>query len=228
MLAGSILDILKPWPLAFIVDCVLDHKPPPHWFGPGAVFNHAALLAGLSTALLVVYFLHGAVVAAQDYLPAEARLHWLTRLQNKLFALLRRLSPRIQPVARESEIWPVQTLGNCLGALLSIAVMFWMNIYLTLLALALVPFAALTIKSFGAKQAGNRSWELAYRLSIALIFALGAAAITWVGAVQVAARHLTTGELLVFLAYLVRNFEPFRKPFIADSTAKDLPQTPQR
>src|SRR5271156_3008744 len=74
MLASTALNVLKPWPLALIVDCVLDHKPPPHWFGPNAVFNRAALLAGLSTALLLLYLLQGALAAAQNYLSVQVSL----------------------------------------------------------------------------------------------------------------------------------------------------------
>jgi ABC-type multidrug transport system fused ATPase/permease subunit len=201
MLAGAALNVLKPWPLAFIVDCVLDHKPPPHWFGPSALFNRAALLAGLSTALLLLYLLQGAFAATRDYLSAQFGLRELTLPRNEIFAWLQRHSP---PFRQDALVSLVAML----------IVMAWMNIYLTLLSLALLPLVTLTFKSFGDKIRGhtcNRGWELACRLAIAVIFALGAAAIAWMGAVQVAARHLTVGELLVFLAYLVQIFEPLNR-----------------
>ncbi len=214
MLAGAIVNLLKPWPLALIVDCVLDHKPPPHWFGPGAVFNHGALLAGLSAALLLLYVLHGVFAVVQNYLPVEISLGWLRRLHNEVVARLSRRWPRLRLNTRDSNMWPVRALQNGLYAFLSVAVMFWMNIYLTLLCMALAPLVVLTFKSFGAKlrDDGKRGWELALRFAITVIFALGTAAIVWLGAVQVASRHLTTGELLVFLAYLAQIFEPLTQP----------------
>jgi ABC-type multidrug transport system fused ATPase/permease subunit len=207
MLTGAALNVLKPWPLAFIVDCVLDHKPPPHWFGPSALFNRAALLAGLSTALLLLYLLQGAFAAVRDYLSVQFGLRELPWPRHKIFAWLQRHSPPFRQDALVS-----------LAAML--IVMAWMNIYLTLLSLALLPLVVLTAKSFGPKirggaaadrPAANRGWELACRVAIVVIFALGTSAIAWVGAVQVAARHLTVGELLVFLAYLAQIFEPLHR-----------------
>jgi len=280
MLASTALNVLKPWPLALIVDCVLDHKPPPHWFGPTAIFNRAALLAGLSAALLLLYLLQGALAAAQNYLSIQVSLRGLTRVRNEVFAWLQRLSLRYHQGARAGDLiyraswdtYAIQTLFQqglmtSLGALLSVvvmlAVMARMNIYLTLLSLVLAPLLAVTIKSFGvrmrdrttlAQQADSRvtsliqqgiaalpltqsytreeseaarfsaqaevaqrrrlsqhGWELAYGFAVAVIFALGAAAITWLGAVQVARQHLTVGELLVFLAYLAQLFEPLNQ-----------------
>jgi ATP-binding cassette, subfamily B, bacterial len=280
MLAGTALNVLKPWPLALIVDCVLGNKPPPHWFGPTAMFNRAALLAGLCMAVLLLYLMQGALAAAQNYLSIQVSLRGLTRLRNEVFAWLQRLSLRFHQGALAGDLiyraswdsYSVQTLFQQglmtgLGALLSLAVMLAvmarMNIYLTLLSLALVPLLVLSIKSFGARmrdcttraqQADSRvtslvqqsiatlpltqsytgeefearrfaeqaykaqklrlsqhGWELVYWFAIAVIFALGAAAITWVGAIQVAARHLTVGELLVFLAYLAQLLEPLNQ-----------------
>ena len=282
MLASTALNVLKPWPLALIVDGVLEHKPLPHWLGSVASWNPPAPLAGLSAALLLLYMLQGALAAAQNYLSIQVSLSGLTRLRNEVFAWLQRLSLRYHQGARAGDLiyraswdtYAIQTLFQqglmtCLGALLSLAVMLAvmarMNIFLTTafnFAL-LLPLLLLSIKSFGARmrdrtalaqQADSRAtslvqqsiaalpltqsytreefeaarfsaqadeaqklrlsqhgWELAYWFVIAVIFALGAAAITWLGAAQVAAGHLTVGELLVFLAYLAQLFEPLNQ-----------------
>jgi ATP-binding cassette subfamily B protein len=280
LLAGTALNVLKPWPLALIVDCVLEHKPLPHWLGSADSWNPPALLAGLSAALLLLYLLQGALAAVQNYLSIQVSLRGLTRLRNEVFAWLQRLSLRYHQGARAGDLiyraswdtYAIQTLFQqglmtCVGALLSLTVMVVvmarMNVYLTLLSLALAPLLLLSIKSFGARmrdrtalaqQADSRAtslvqqsiaalpltqsytredaeaarfsgqadeaqkqrlsqhgWELAYWFVIAVIFALGTAAITWLGAAQVAAGHLTVGELLVFLAYLAQLFEPLNQ-----------------
>ncbi len=280
LLASTALNVIKPWPLALIVDCVLEHKPLPHWLSRAASLNGPALLAGLSAALLLLYLLQGALAAGQNYLSIQVSLNGLTRLRNELFAWLQRLSLRFHQGARAGDLiyraswdtYAIQTLFQqglmtFLTALLSLAVMLAvmarMNISLTLLSLALAPLLILGIKSFGARmrdrttlaqQADSRvtslvqqsiaalpltqsytreefeaakfsvhsgeaqrqrlsqhGWELSYWFVVAVIFALGAASITWLGAAQVAAGHLTVGELLVFLAYLAQLFEPLNQ-----------------
>lgn len=280
MLASTILNVLKPWPLALIVDCVLNHKGPPHWMGRMALWEPASLLAALSAALLLLYISQAALSAAQNYLSIQVSLRGLTLVRNEVFAWLQRLSLRYHQGARAGDLiyraswdtYSVQTLFQqglmtCLGAVLSLIVMLIvmarMNIYLTMLSFALAPLLAMSIKSFGARmrdcttlaqQADSRvttllqqsiavlpltqsytqeqfeaarfsaqataaqnrrmaqhGWEIAYWFAIAVIFALGAAAITWLGAIQVARRHLTVGELIVFLAYLAQLFEPLNQ-----------------
>jgi ATP-binding cassette subfamily B protein/subfamily B ATP-binding cassette protein MsbA len=68
------------------------------------------------------------------------------------------------------------------------------------------------------RRMSQHGWELSYRFVVAVIFALGAAAMTWLGAAQVAAGHLTVGELLVFLAYLAQLFEPLNQLSHAGAT----------
>jgi ATP-binding cassette subfamily B protein/subfamily B ATP-binding cassette protein MsbA len=280
LLASTVLNVLKPWPLALIVDCVLGHKPLPHWFGPAAAWDRTALLAGLSAALLLLYLLQGGLAAVQNYLSIQISLRGLTRLRNELFGRLQRLSLRFHQGARAGDLiyratwdtYAIQTLFEqglmtCLMALLSLvamlAVMARLNVSLTLLSLVLTPLLVLGIQSFGARmrdrttlaqQADSRltslvqqgiaalpltqsytreefeaarfsaqadearkrrlsqhGWELIYWFVVAVIFALGTAAITWLGAAQVAAGHLTVGELLVFLAYLTQLFEPLNQ-----------------
>jgi ATP-binding cassette subfamily B protein/subfamily B ATP-binding cassette protein MsbA len=287
LLASTALNVLKPWPLALIVDCVLEHKPLPHWMGRAVSLNGPALLAGLSASLLLLYLLQDALAAAQNYLSIQVSLRGLTRLRNELFAWLQRLSLRYHQGARAGDLiyraswdtYAIQTLFQqglmtCLTALLSLAVMLAvmarMNISLTLLSLALAPLLILSIQSFGARmrdrttlaqQADSRvtslvqqsiaalpltqsytreafeaarfsiqsddaqkrrvtqhGWELSYRFIVAVIFALGAATMTWLGAAQVAAGHLTVGELLVFLAYLAQLFEPLNQLSHAGAT----------
>jgi ATP-binding cassette subfamily B protein/subfamily B ATP-binding cassette protein MsbA len=280
LLASTVLNVLKPWPLALIVDHVLGPKPLPHWFGPGAAWGKPALLAELCIALLLLYLGQAALSAAQNYVSIRVGLDGLARARNEVFSWLQRLSLRYHQGARAGDLiyraswdtYAIQTLfqqglmtfvSAALSLAVMLAVMARMNVYLTLMSLALAPLLALSIKTFGARmrertalaqQADSRvttlvqqciallpltqsftgeeaeagrfaaqtaeaqkrrlaqhGWELIYWFAIAVLFGVGAAAITWLGAVEVAAGHLTVGELLVFLAYLTQLFEPLNQ-----------------
>jgi len=60
--------------------------------------------------------------------------------------------------------------------------------------------------------------QLAFKIAIGLATALGTAAIIGVGAQQVLANHLTTGGLLVFLAYLGALYAPLNALVYTSST----------
>jgi ATP-binding cassette subfamily B protein/subfamily B ATP-binding cassette protein MsbA len=280
MLASTALNVLKPWPLALIVDVVLARRPPPHWFGKIGLWDRSALLALFATTLLLLYMAQAALSAAQNYLSIQVSLRGLTRLRNELFSWMQRLSLRYHQGARAGDLiyraswdtYAIQTLFQqglmtSLGAVLSLIVMLIVmariNIYLTLLSIVLTPLLALAIKSYGVRMrqrtteaqqsdsrvtslvqqaiatlpltqsytreeaestrfaeqaheaqcrrmAQHRS-ELAYGFAIAVVFALGTAAMTWLGAAKVASGYLTIGELLVFLAYLTQLFEPLNQ-----------------
>lgn len=53
--------------------------------------------------------------------------------------------------------------------------------------------------------------EVFYLALVAVVFALGTAAIAWVGARQVQSQQLSIGQLLVFLAYLAQLYEPLNQ-----------------
>lgn len=53
--------------------------------------------------------------------------------------------------------------------------------------------------------------EVIYLTLVACVFAIGTAAIVWVGAGQVQDQELTLGQLLVFLAYLAQLYEPLNQ-----------------
>lgn len=167
LLASTALNVLKPWPLALIVDGVLQHHPLPAWFGPVANWNGRPLLALLSAALLLLYLLQAALASAQNYLSIQIGLSGLARLRNELFARLQRLSLRYHQGARAGDLiyraswdtYAIQTLFQqglmtCLAAVFSLVVMTIvmarMNLFLTFISLAFAPLLVLGIKSFGA------------------------------------------------------------------------------
>jgi ATP-binding cassette subfamily B protein/subfamily B ATP-binding cassette protein MsbA len=169
MLVSVGLNVLKPWPLALIVDVVLTNKPLPHALNGIAGWNKPALLALFSAAVFLLYITQGALSATQNYLSIGISLNGLTRVRQEVFAWLQRLSWRFHQGARAGDLiyraswdtYSIQTLFQqglmtCVTAVLSLAVMVTimatMNIGLTLVALALVPFLLLGLKFFGAKM----------------------------------------------------------------------------
>lgn len=63
--------------------------------------------------------------------------------------------------------------------------------------------------------------EVVYLASVAVVFALGTAAIVALGAREVAAGNLTVGRLLVFLAYLAQLYEPLNQLSHVGSTVSN-------
>lgn len=279
LLSSIALNVLKPWPLAIIIDSLLGTKPLPSWW-PGAPTERAHLLGLLVGATLLIHFIQGALSAGQNYLSIRIGLRGLTRVRNQLFAWLQRLSLRFYQGSKTGDIiyrtawdtYSFQTLFQqglmtfvtaLVSLLLMIGVMARVNGLLTLVALATVPLLFLTIKLLGGKMTSRNAsaqtadsqvtslvqqniaalpliqsytreaqeqerfsaqtaeaetrrisqhaWEIFYWLIISIIFAVGATAITWLGAREVMASRLTVGQLLIFLTYLAQLYEPLNQ-----------------
>ncbi|HEX4122529.1 MAG TPA: ABC transporter ATP-binding protein [Verrucomicrobiae bacterium] len=165
MLASAGLNALKPWPLALIVDSVLDSKPLPHWMAPTGHFDKVYLLAFLGFAIFMLYFTQAALAAAQNYFSIQASLRGLTRARGELFARLLRLSPRFHQGAMAGDLiyrasWDTyafqtlfqQGLMTFATALLSLLVMVFimarLNVPLTFAALALAPMLVVGVRVF--------------------------------------------------------------------------------
>ncbi len=171
MIASIGLNVLKPWPLAIIVDSVLGDKPFPFFSGknPGAKYELLPLLA------LAIFLLHlgqGGLFATQNFLSIKIGLRGLTRVRNEIFGKLQRLSLRFHQGASAGDLiyraswdtYAFQTLFQqglvtfvtaFLSLMLMVFVMAQLNVRLALIALALVPFLLLTIKLFGKKMSGR-------------------------------------------------------------------------
>jgi ATP-binding cassette subfamily B protein len=271
------LNVLKPWPVAVLIDSVLGQKPWPGQRGPIPADAKPHLIAGLSIAIFLLYFAQGAFSAAQNYYSIQASLRGLTRLRHELFARLLRLSLRFHQGATAGDLiyraswdtYSVQTLFQqglitfataSLSLLVMACIMARLNLSLTMVALALAPLLVIGIRGFGramrertasAQQADSRvtalvqqaiaalpltqsytredfeaacfrteadaaqtrrlsqhGSELGYGFVVTIIFGIGTAVTTWLGARQVLSANLTVGELFVFLSYLVLLYEP--------------------
>ena len=271
-------NLLKPWPLALIVDCVLGEKPMPAWLARWLPDGDQAMqIAALGALVLALHALQGVLHAAHNFISINIGLRGLARVRNKVFNWLQCLSLRFHQSQNSGELihraawdsFAFQTLFQqgvvtLLAASISLGLMVWvmwrLNVTLTGVALLTVPLLVVSIQFFGKKM-GRRSavaqradsqvttliqqgisavalnqsytreaeaserfhaqtllargarlaqhgWEVLYGLMILLVFGAGTAALVWCGAREVLRGELSTGELLIFLAYLAQLFEP--------------------
>ncbi|MHC1768201.1 MAG: ABC transporter ATP-binding protein [Verrucomicrobiia bacterium] len=158
--------LLKPWPLALIVDTVLGGKPLPQavaWLSP---LDRSALLATLGLAIIVLYSGQGAVASWQNYAAIKIGLRGLVRVRNEVFHWLQHLSMRFHQSRSQGDLiyrvsWDTyafqtlfqQGLFTFLGASLSLVLMFgvmWtLNRPLAAVALLMVPLVLFSMKSLG-------------------------------------------------------------------------------
>src|SRR6202453_88374 len=179
-------NVLKPWPLALIVDSVIGSKPLPRWLEPLAAWPKPVLLAALSATIFWLHCAQGTLAAAQNYLSIQTGLRGLTRVRQDLFARLQRLSLRFLQSASAGDLiyrasWDtysfqtlfqqgLMTFATALFSLLvMVAIMARLDIPLTLVALALAPLLVIAIRLFGrtmrertalAQQADSRVTSL--------------------------------------------------------------------
>ncbi len=172
----TLAGLLKPWPLALIVDSVLGHNPFPESVGRQIgglpLPTQLALLVGAMVALHLGSALLG---AAQNAVVIVTGLRGLSRVRRAVFDWLLRLSLRRLQGAQAGDLiyratwdtYAFQTLFTqgvftFLGALASViamtVVMWRLNGLLTLVALATVPLLLLVMQAFGGRM-GRRAGE---------------------------------------------------------------------
>jgi ATP-binding cassette subfamily B protein/subfamily B ATP-binding cassette protein MsbA len=159
------LNVLKPWPVALLIDSVLGEKP---WPGHRELMPTAAkpsMIMWLSVAIIFLHFSQGAFSAMQNYFSIEVSLRGLTRLRGELFARLLRLSFRFHQGATSGDLiyraswdsYSIQTLFQqglmtfvtaSLSLLVMTCIMARLNWPLTLVALAMAPLLVIGIRSF--------------------------------------------------------------------------------
>jgi ATP-binding cassette subfamily B protein/subfamily B ATP-binding cassette protein MsbA len=88
-LLGIALDLLKPLPLAFVLDVVLGGKPAPAWLGG---FGATSLLGAAAMAIVLLTFLRGAATLSSNYLTIDVGQRMVNDLRTALYAHLQKLS----------------------------------------------------------------------------------------------------------------------------------------
>jgi len=171
---GVLLNLLKPWPLAFIVDEVLDARVNPRFdFGPfGVATSREGLIALLASAVVVVHFLQGSIVAAANYASIRVGLAGLRRVREEIFTALHRLSLKFHSGAKSGDLiqraaWDtysfqtlfqqgvVTTAGAGLTLLLMLVVMLRTNALLTIIALLIGPVLYYVMREIGPHMAAR-------------------------------------------------------------------------
>src|SRR6266436_1363705 len=167
LLLGIGLNLLKPWPLALLVDSILGSKPYPGWLPDEArAWGQPAQLTAIIAASLALHLVHTAACAGHAYLSIGVGLRGLRRIRDDVFGWLQRLSLHYHHGTEAGDIIfragtdtsAFQTLFlqgfltfiSATGTLLFMAVaMARLNLRLATVALVAVPILLLSIKVFG-------------------------------------------------------------------------------
>ena len=170
MLVSIGASLLKPWPLAVIVDSVLGTAPLPSWLRSSlGALSKESLLLTLAAAVLVLHLGQSAISSAQNFIAIQIGLSGLRRVRVEVFACLQRLSLRFHQGSRSGDIihraawdtYSFQTLfqqgwitsATATLSLVSMSVWMWLlNPPLTLVSLAIVPVLLLVMKRFGSRM----------------------------------------------------------------------------
>ena len=169
LVAATGLNLLKPWPLKFVVDEVL-RSPEGGISMPflSGVWSFSSSLALACSALVAIHLLWGAVNLAQTYALIGVGLQALLRVRTELYAYLQSLPLRFHDVRRSSDssfrvaydAQAIQTYFNrgfatILGSVLTLVgtfvVMLQMSPRLAFLSLGVVPFLLLAISRYAGR-----------------------------------------------------------------------------
>jgi ATP-binding cassette subfamily B protein/subfamily B ATP-binding cassette protein MsbA len=167
LMAGIGINLLKPWPLAVLVDSVLGSKPFPVWL-PSQLreWGQPAQITAIVAVSLALHLTHSAVCAGHVYITIGVGLRGLRRVRDDVFGWLQRLSLRYHHGTEAGDVIfragtdtaAFQTLFqqgllivvSAAGTLLFMAIMMArLNLYLTAVALVAVPVLLVSLKVFG-------------------------------------------------------------------------------
>ncbi len=166
LIASIGTNLLKPWPLAIIVDSVIGDEPAPGWLQtPDEDF----MLLLLGVLILIIYVGHGALSALQNFISIQVGLRGLQRVRCAVFDRLQRLSLRFHQTMATGDLvhraaWDTYAFQKmfqqgvmifvtaAVSLLMMLAVMWRMSVKLTLVAVALAPMLMLSIRVFGGRM----------------------------------------------------------------------------
>lgn len=167
-------NLLKPWPVALIIDHIVGGKPLPNWIPSSlAAARPELLLAWAAAAIFALHSSQGVFAALQNYLSIQAGLHGLARIRNQLFSWMQRLSLAFYQRRNQGDLiyratwdtYALQTifqhgifkfLSAFATVLLMVLVMWQVNHRLTLVTLLVFPPLLAAMFFFG-KAMNKRS-----------------------------------------------------------------------
>lgn len=173
LLTGTLLTVLKPWPVALAIDSLLGEKPLPGWMpAPLRDTSGDSLLLILVSATFIIHAAVSLVLAAGNRLAIGIGLSGLRRVRGAVFDKLQSLpldyhlrhtqGDLIQRAAWDT--YAFQTLFQqgvvtaataTLSLGLMIIVMARLNGPLTVVSLATIPLLYLAIRIFGPRMMGS-------------------------------------------------------------------------
>ena len=192
----SALEILKPWPLKIIIDNILSDNPLP--FGLNLDWSSETLLVAACAGLVLVYVLVGGLRVLSDYTTIRIGQGMVNDLRRDLYSRIQRLSLSFHTRQQVGDLMyritadtmGIQTLTMngffaVLSALVLLAgmfvVMFSLDPYLTLLALAVCP-ALLVASGLLNKKMSSAAVQARHRES--LVYSLVQRALSGIRVIQ--------------------------------------------
>ena len=170
MALGIGANLLKPWPVALILDYIVVQRELPQWM-PTAL-RESSVPALLGFAALAIFLLHatqGVFSAGQNFLSIKAGLRGLARIRNELFSWMQQLSLAFYQRRNQGDLiyraswdtFSIQTifqqglfrfLGSFATIILMVVVMWRVNVALTLITLAVFPPLLAAMFFFGRRM----------------------------------------------------------------------------
>jgi ATP-binding cassette subfamily B protein/subfamily B ATP-binding cassette protein MsbA len=190
MLVGIGLGLLKPWPLAIIINEILTpgntQRATPflkHWFGP---MTPPAMILLLCISIVVIYFLAGLLNMVTNIIFVRVGLQSLLKLRTDLYSYLQALPLKYHDARRSTDssfrvaydsqaIQSIYSKGSFIFSsavtlLSTLTVMWQIDAMVTLLALAIMPLVVLAIY-FYAQRIRTQSTTIQERESDVLAVA---------------------------------------------------------
>lgn len=284
VLAG-IFSVLRPWPLKVVIDRVLSTKPKHshvpllHTWLDHAPFTPWQILYGACAATILFALIGAFFTHISIRLLGDVGQRYVYTLRQNLFAHLQRLSLRFHDSQRTGDLTTrltgdIQAIrdivsntvtvlcSNGLQVMAMVALMFWLDWRLTLVALSVIPLLLLTVFRYtyrmklAARRARKstgmmaslahealasirivqglaqedqieerfRTWSkdnleaylenVRYQARVGplvdVIAAFGVTIVMWYGAAHALRGELTTGDVVVFFAYVTSFYRPIR------------------
>lgn len=171
MVLSISVNLLKPWPLAVIVDSVLNNKTLPAFLQHIGFSNQnkLSLLAVMAIASVLLYICHSSLSAYQSYRAIAIGLRGLQRIRTELFSALQRLSLRFHHGSKAGDLiyratWDaysvqtifqqgfISTLTSTITIILMLYIILQINIPLGIATICLMPIIVITMRGFGKKM----------------------------------------------------------------------------
>lgn len=170
LLLGTVTGILKPWPIAFLLDYVLGGKDIPGCLGgqEGCIgsLSKAWQICLCAGAIFVLHLLSSGITSLQNYLVIRIGLKGLRRIRQQVFSWIQQLSQQFFLRRRQGDViyrvcwdtYSFQTLfqhvwfssaASFVSMLSMLWVMWYVNELLTLISCITLPMMVLGMRVYG-------------------------------------------------------------------------------